>query len=220
MKENEVKKRLGIEVIKYIKPNSVIGIGSGSTVSYFIKELVRIKHYIVNTVSSSYKSSYQLNQLNIPVVDINAVKNIDIYVDSADEIDNNMYMIKGGGAALTNEKIISSLSKKFICIVNNSKLVKKLGRFPVPVEIIPFSYPLIINKIKKCVGGVPVLRSSTITDHNNLIIDIYELDLNNVKLIEKKLNNIPGIVTVGLFTQRIADIVLVGNCDGSITKFS
>ncbi|MCV2506121.1 MAG: ribose-5-phosphate isomerase RpiA [Candidatus Lightella neohaematopini] len=220
MKENEIKKRLGMEVIKYIKPNSIIGIGSGSTVSYFIKELVKIKHYIISTVSSSYKSSYQLNQLNIPVVDISLVENIDIYIDSADEIDNNMFMIKGGGAALTNEKIISSISRKFVCIVSNNKLVKKLGYFPVPVEIIPFSYPLIINKIKKCVGGIPILRSNVITDHNNLIVDIYELDLSNAKLIENKLNSIPGIVTVGLFTQRIADVVLVGNYDGSITRFS
>ncbi|MCV2528298.1 MAG: ribose-5-phosphate isomerase RpiA [Candidatus Lightella neohaematopini] len=220
MKDNEIKKRLSVEAIKYIKPNSVVGIGSGSTISYFIKELAKIKHYINNSVSSSYKSSYQLNQLDIPVVDINLVKTIDIYVDSADEIDNNMFMIKGGGAALTNEKIISSVSKKFICIVNSNKLVKKLGYFPVPVEIIPFSYPLIMNEIKKHVGGVPILRNNVITDHNNLILDIYGLDLSNVKLTENKLNNIPGIVTVGLFTQRVADIILVGNYDGSITRFS
>ncbi|QJC36903.1 ribose-5-phosphate isomerase RpiA [Enterobacteriaceae endosymbiont of Donacia vulgaris] len=207
---NKLKNIAAKFAIKYIQNNNIIGIGSGTTISHFIDLLPTVKHNIKGVVSASENSTKKLKKYNFNILNINEIKKISMYFDSADEINYKMQMIKGGGAALTNEKIISNLSETFVCIIDESKYVKYLGIHPVPIEIIPLAKNFIIQKLSY-IGATAKLRINTITEHGNLILDIYNLDLDNPIKMEKYINNIPGIVTVGLFTQKCADIVIIGN---------
>ncbi|VFP81176.1 Ribose-5-phosphate isomerase A [Buchnera aphidicola (Cinara kochiana kochiana)] len=208
-----LKKSVARAALDYIPKNSIIGIGSGSTIKFFIKELSTISRYIKGAVSSSCISEKWLNTYNIPVIDLNTLDSLDIYIDSADRVNYSMEMIKGGGGALTREKIIASVSKKFLCIVDKSKYIPKFDNFPIPVEVIPMATRSVSREIKK-LGGIPQYRKNFITDNGNNIIDIYNLCIKNPVNLEKHINNIPGIVSVGLFCNRKADLLLVSYIDG------
>lgn len=212
--QEKLKKLVSWEALKYIQLNQIIGVGTGSTVAYFIEALESIKKSIKGAVSSSNHSSEQLKRLGIPLYSLNNLDQLDIYVDSADEIDKNMQMIKGGGGALTKEKIIATASKKFICIVDSSKQVKILGsRGPLPVEVIPMARSVVAKELIR-MGGIPEYRHNTITENGNNILDVYNIKIIDAILLEKKINNIPGVVSVGLFAQRRADIILIGTQEG------
>ncbi|OQM34013.1 ribose-5-phosphate isomerase RpiA [bacterium endosymbiont of Pedicinus badii] len=211
----EILKKIGIEAIKYIPKGSILGIGTGKTVSYFIQQIQCIRHKIVGIVSTSMHSLLQIKKIKIPIFDCNFVEKIDVYIDSADEVNKNLEMIKGGGGALTAEKIVSYCSKKFICIVEEKKLVKKFKKFPIPVEIIPISYPLFCKEIKK-IGGIPIHRKNFFTENGNIIVDIYNLKISNPESLEKKINCIPGVVTNGIFSIKKADLLIVGKKNQTI----
>ncbi|AAM67948.1 ribose-5-phosphate isomerase RpiA [Buchnera aphidicola] len=213
MNLNELKKKAAWAALDYIYPGTVIGVGTGSTVFYFIQALSTVKHLISGAVSSSNSSTVLLKKNGIRVLDLNTFDFLEIYVDSADEINNDMQMIKGGGAALTKEKIIAAMSKKFVCIIDESKKVNILGTFPLPIEIIPIAFSYISKEILK-IGGQPKLRENIITDNGNVIIDVYNLFINDPISVEKKINSLPGVVSVGLFASRVADVVLIGTQKG------
>lgn len=213
MANDKLKEVVGWEALKYINTNTVIGIGTGSTVTYFIQALGSIKEKINGVISSSHDSSKQLKKLGIPVYNLNNIDNLEVYVDSADEIDTHMQMIKGGGGALTKEKIIAFAAKKFICIVDSSKKVEVLGRGPLPVEVIPMARTIVAKELIR-LGGLPEYRYGTITDNGNNILDVYNMNIVNAELLEQKINNIPGVVGVGIFAQRRADIALISTNDG------
>lgn len=213
MDQNAKKQAVAQEAIKYVKENAVLGVGTGSTVNYFIDALEPIKDKIKGAVSSSIASAERLKKLGIPVLDLNEITEFDIYVDGADEINPSMDMIKGGGAALTREKIVASVAKQFICIVDESKQVDVLGKFPLPVEVIPMARNAVIRELKK-LGGEPIYRENVITDNGNDIIDVHRLLIKNPKELEEKINNIVGVVTVGIFSKRGADVLLVGTDNG------
>ncbi|WP_343153186.1 ribose-5-phosphate isomerase RpiA [Buchnera aphidicola] len=219
MKIDELKKKAALTAIKYIKENSIVGIGTGSTVSYFIKALSTIKKKILGVISSSISSSEKIKKYGLKILDLNKVFSPIIYVDGADEINEKMEMIKGGGAALTKEKIIAASASQFICIIDETKQVKTLGNFPLPIEIIPMSYSFIKNKIIK-LGGIPKLRKNLITDNGNIIIDVYGLKILNPSILEEKINSFPGVVTVGLFSKIKADIVIIGTQSGVEVLFN
>lgn len=200
--------------LEYIQDGSVVGVGTGSTVAYFIQGLGRIKHRIEGAVSSSEQSTRMLTELGIPVLDLNAVGPLDLYVDGADECDPHARLIKGGGAALTREKIIAAASRQFICIVDPSKLVPLLGRFPVPVEVIPMARSHVAREIVK-LGGQPEWREGVITDNGNWILDVHGWQLTDPVSMERDLNAIVGVVCNGLFAARAADLVIAG---GEIRK--
>ncbi len=209
-------KRLAAEAaLKYVEDGMIVGVGTGSTVAYFIDGLARIKHQIKGTVSSSEQSTAALKAHGIDVFDLNEVGELSLYVDGADECDGAKNLIKGGGAALTREKIIAEASKQFVCIIDPSKQVKYLGKFPLPVEVIPMARSLVARTLVKMTGGQPVWRmkdetSPIITDNGNYILDLHGLQIADPAGLEAKLNQIPGVVTVGLFAQRAADVVIVG----------
>ncbi|MBX4180893.1 ribose-5-phosphate isomerase RpiA [Sodalis sp. CWE] len=214
MMKNKLKEMVGWAALKYIKPNEIVGVGTGSTVAYFIDALASIKHQIKGAVSSSETSSAKLRRLGIPLVDLNDLDCLDIYIDGADEINSNMQMIKGGVAALTREKIIATAAHKFICIVDSSKLVKTLGdKFPLPIEVIPMARSL-VTRILVSFGGTPMHRQGVLTDNGNIIIDVYNLTILDALSLEEQINNIPGVVTVGLFARRCADLALIGSEQG------
>ncbi|WP_343153374.1 ribose-5-phosphate isomerase RpiA [Buchnera aphidicola (Mindarus keteleerifoliae)] len=219
MTTNQLKKKAALEAIKYIRTNSVVGIGTGSTVSYFIQALSTIKKKIFGVISSSSSSSKKIKKYGLKILDLNKVDSPITYVDGADEINFELQMIKGGGAALTKEKIIAASSSQFICIVDESKQVKVLGNFPLPVEIIPMSYSYIKKKVIE-LGGVPKLRKNLITDNGNIILDIYGLKILNPIFLEDKINSFPGVVTVGLFSKIKANIVIIGTKSGVKTVFN
>jgi ribose 5-phosphate isomerase A len=213
MTQADKKKSAAQAAIKYIEQGSIIGVGTGSTVVHFINALADIKHDIAGAVSSSEDSTKRLKALGIEVLDLNSVGNLDIYIDGADEITEHKHMIKGGGAALTREKIIAAVAKKFICIIDDTKQVPVLGAFPLPVEVIPMARSYVAREILK-LGGDPVYRQGVVTDNGNVIIDIHNLKILNPVELERQLNAIVGVVTNGLFAQRGADIVLVGTQSG------
>ncbi|QJC36083.1 ribose-5-phosphate isomerase RpiA [Enterobacteriaceae endosymbiont of Donacia cincticornis] len=214
---NKLKSIASKVAIKYIKDDNIIGIGSGTTISQFIKILYNEKKNIKGVVSASKYSTKKLKKYNFNVYEMNKINKIGIYFDSADEINEKMQMIKGGGAALTNEKIISNYSDTFICIIDQSKYVKNLGKLhPVPIEIIPSAENFITRKLSY-IGAIAKLRKKTITEHGNFILDVYNLDLHNPLKTEKYINTIPGVVTVGLFTQRCADIVIIGKYNSTVS---
>lgn len=213
IKQEELKKIVAFEALKYIKHNSVVGIGTGTTIKYFIEALRSIKNKIKGVVVSSECSLNHIQSLNIKIFDLNELDSIDIYIDSADEINHNMQMIKGGGGALTREKIIAEVAKTFVCIVDVTKLVNVLGSFPLPIEIIPMARNLVVRKIAY-LGGKAVYRRDVITDNNNIILDVYNLSILEPIKLEKIINNIPGVVTVGLFSCRKADIALISTKEG------
>lgn len=213
MINDQLKKKVGWEALKYVKANTIIGVGTGSTVTYFIKALESIKEKVNGVISSSIDSSNQLKKLGIPLYNLNNIDNLEVYIDSADEIDIHMQMIKGGGGALTKEKIIAFAAKKFICIVDSSKQVEMLGRGPLPVEVIPMARSLVARELIR-LGGLPEYRQGVITDNGNSILDVYNMNIVNAVLLEQRINNIPGVVSVGIFAQRRADIALIGTKNG------
>ncbi|ORT52118.1 ribose 5-phosphate isomerase [Vibrio sp. qd031] len=214
MTQDEMKKEAGWAALKYVEPNSIVGVGTGSTVNHFIDALGSMKEEIKGAVSSSEASTKRLQELEIPVFDCNEVGGLDVYVDGADEINANKEMIKGGGAALTREKIVAAIADKFICIVDDTKAVDVLGQFPLPVEVIPMARSFIGRELVK-LGGDPAYREGVITDNGNIIIDVYGLSITNPKELEDKINALPGVVTVGLFAHRGADVVITGTPQGA-----
>jgi len=196
-----------------LQPDSVIGVGTGSTANFFIEELARIKGDINATVASSEESARRLRAHGIPVVDLNSVAEVTVYVDGADEANEYLQLIKGGGAALTREKIVAAVAKKFICIADASKLVPVLGRFPLPVEVIPMARSHVARQIVK-LGGDPEWRQGVVTDNGNLILDVHNMSIVDPRQLETALNQITGVVTNGLFALRPADLLLLGTADG------
>lgn len=214
--QNTQKKLAGEYAIKYIEDDMIVGVGTGSTVKYFIDKLAEIKHKIRGAVSSSEQSSNLLKQHGIAIFDLNSAGPLDIYIDGADEINHSLEMIKGGGAALTREKIIAACARKFICIADESKYVMKLGTFPLPVEVIPMARSYVARQIVK-LGGAPDWREGVITDNGNYILDVHNLDILEPIALEEKLNNIVGVVTNGLFAARGADELVLAKNDGTIS---
>ncbi len=206
-------KRMAAEAaLKYVK-DGVVGVGTGSTVNHFIDLLATAKHRIDGAVSSSDASTERLKSHGIQVVDLNAADELDIYVDGADESNHQLELIKGGGGALTREKIITAASKQFICIADESKLVKMLGSFPLPVEVIPMARSLVARELVR-LGGTPIWREGFISDNGNIILDVHNLEIMQPISLEQKINNITGVVTVGLFAQRPADLLILGTANG------
>ena len=217
MTQDELKRAAAQAAFDYVKGklqgDSVLGIGTGSTANYFIDLLASIKGNIEATVASSEASKQRLLKVGLPVLDLNAVNSVDIYVDGADEANERLELIKGGGAALTREKIIAATAKEFVCIADESKLVSQLGGFPLPVEVIPMARGHVAREIVK-LGGDPVWREGVITDNGNIIIDIYHFLIPAPRIIEEKINNIVGVVTNGLFALRPADVLLLATATG------
>jgi len=211
--QDDKKRAAAQAAISYIEQGSIVGVGTGSTVNYFIDALAKIKDDIKGAVSSSDASSARLKSHGIEVLDLNSVGSFDIYVDGADEITEHKHMIKGGGAALTREKIVAAVAKTFVCIVDDTKLVPMLGHFPLPVEVIPLARSYVAREMVK-LGGDPVYREGVVTDNGNVILDVHNLEILNPPELESKLNQIVGVVTNGIFAHRAADIVLIGNDDG------
>ncbi|UOU78694.1 ribose-5-phosphate isomerase RpiA [Edwardsiella anguillarum] len=213
MTQDELKKAVGWAALKYVQPGTIVGVGTGSTASLFIDALATMKGQIEGAVSSSDASTAKLKSLGIPVFDLNEVDALDIYVDGADEINGAMQMIKGGGAALTREKIVAAVAKTFVCIVDASKQVDILGHFPLPVEVIPMARAYVARELVK-LGGQPVYRQGVLTDNGNVILDVHNLQIMEPCKLENAINAIAGVVTVGLFANRGADVALVGCADG------
>ncbi|WP_409311281.1 ribose-5-phosphate isomerase RpiA [Pectobacterium sp. B1J-3] len=213
MTQDELKKAVGWAALDYVRPDTIVGVGTGSTAAHFIDALGSIKHQIKGAVSSSDASTAKLKSLGIPVFDCNDVDSLDVYVDGADEINGHMQMIKGGGAALTREKIIAAISRQFVCIVDASKQVDVLGKFPLPVEVIPMARAYVARELAK-MGAQPVYRQGVVTDNGNIILDVHNLNMMDAVAVENHINGIAGVVTVGLFANRGADVALVGTADG------
>ncbi|QDX28854.1 ribose-5-phosphate isomerase RpiA [Dickeya poaceiphila] len=213
MTQDELKKAVGWAALDYVRPGTIVGVGTGSTAAHFIDALGSIKHQIEGAVSSSDASTAKLKSLGIPVFDCNDVEALDVYVDGADEINPHMQMIKGGGAALTREKIVAAIARQFVCIVDATKQVDVLGRFPLPVEVIPMARAYVARELVK-MGGQPVYRDGVITDNGNIILDVHNMNLSDAVAMENRINSLAGVVTVGLFANRGADVALVGTADG------
>ncbi|MBX3713229.1 MAG: ribose-5-phosphate isomerase RpiA [Lysobacter sp.] len=207
---SEMKRLAAEKALEYVEDGMIVGVGTGSTVAYFIDGLARIKDRIKAAVSSSEQSTERLRAHGIEVQDLNATGPLSLYVDGADECDGHRRLIKGGGAALTREKIIAEASKTFVCIVDPSKQVGILGRFPLPVEVIPMARSLVAREIVRITGGQPVWRDGVVTDNGNWILDVHGLAITDPVGMERDLNQIPGVVSVGLFARRPADVVIVG----------
>ncbi len=214
MTQDEMKKEAAWAALKYVERDSIVGVGTGSTVNHFIDALGSIKDDIKGAVSSSEASTQRLIDLGIEVFDCNDVMKLDIYVDGADEINAHRDMIKGGGAALTREKIVAAIADKFICIVDDTKAVDILGQFPLPVEVIPMARSYVGRELVK-LGGDPAYREGVITDNGNVILDVHNMEIVNPKELERAINAIPGVVTVGLFAARGADVVITGTPNGA-----
>lgn len=204
------KRQAGEKAIEYVEDGMVVGVGTGSTVAFFIDALAGIRHRIAGAVSSSEQSSARLRGHGIEVLDLNATGPLALYVDGADECDPYKRLVKGGGAALTREKIIAEASERFVCIIDAAKQVDVLGRFPLPVEVVPMARSLVARQILGKTGGQPVWREGTTTDNGNWVLDVHNLSIVDPVGLERELNQIPGVVSVGLFARRPADVVIVG----------
>ena len=213
MSQDDRKKEVAKAAIKYIEDDSIVGVGTGSTVNFFIEELGKIKDRIKGAVSSYVASEELLKQQGIPVLSLNDVSEIPVYVDGADETTEQCHLIKGGGGALTREKIVAAASKQFVCIVDDSKLVSVLGNFPLPIEVIPMAQNYVAGQVAK-LGGQPKLREGFVTDNGNVILDVHNMKIEKPVELEQQLNGIVGVVTNGLFAQRPANIVLIASADG------
>jgi ribose 5-phosphate isomerase A len=213
MTQDELKKRVGEAALAYVVPGSVVGVGTGSTVNCFIDALATIRHRIAGAVSSSERSTERLRAHGIEVLDSNALDGIPVYIDGADEIDHGGHMIKGGGAALTREKIVADTAERFICIADESKLVSTLGQFPLPIEVIPMAAAQIARRIR-AIGGEPVLRQGVVTDNGGHIIDVRGLRIADPLAMETEINQWPGVVTVGIFARHRASVCLLGTPAG------
>ncbi len=205
-----MKKVVALEAIKYIEDDMVLGIGTGSTVNFLIDALPSLNKNIKQIVSSSESSSTRLKNLGFEISDLNNLDGIDLYIDGADETNPHLQLIKGGGGALTREKIIAEAAKKFVCIADQSKMVKRLGKFPLPIEVIPMARSAIARKLV-ILGGQPIWRENFITDNGNEILDVHNLKIDEPKELESKINQIPGVITVGLFAHRSADILIIAD---------
>lgn len=214
MNQDEMKKAAAIKALTFIKNDSIVGVGTGSTVNHFIDALATIKDKITGAVSSSEESTKRLKAHGIDVFDLNSVDVLDVYIDGADEITKHMAMIKGGGAALTREKIVAAVAKQFICIADDSKQVPLLGQFPLPVEVIPMARSYVARELVK-LGGDPVYRQGVITDNGNVILDVHNLEILDPKKLETDINAIVGVVTNGLFALRGANILVLGTQQGT-----
>ncbi len=217
MDQNELKKKVARAALSYIEPllekDSVIGVGTGTTTNCFIEELTGIRDKLYGTVSSSEASTRRLKELGIPVYDLNSVDEVTFYVDGADEANKYLQLIKGGGGALTREKIVAAVARQFVCIVDESKMVDVLGEFPLPVEVIPMARSYVGRQIVK-LGGDPVYREGFITDNGNQILDIYNLSVVDPRELEQQLDQVTGVVANGLFAVRPADYLLVAGSQG------
>lgn len=217
MDQNQLKQAVAKAALKFIKPDlkpeAIIGVGTGSTANCFIDELARVKNDFRGAVASSNASAERLRGHGIEVFELNEVDKLTVYVDGADEANRKLQLIKGGGAALTQEKIVASVAKTFVCIADESKAVQKLGSFPLAVEVIPMARSAVARKLHS-LGGNPVYREGAVTDNGNQILDVYELDIKDAIALEKEINNIPGVVTNGLFALRPADVLLLGTAEG------
>lgn len=211
----EAKRLAAEKAIDFIEDGMIVGVGTGSTVAYFIDALAGIKDRIAGAVSSSIDSTKKLQAHGIPVLELNESGPLALYVDGADECDASKCLIKGGGAALTREKIIAEASDKFVCIIDPSKRVSVLGTFPLPVEVIPMALALVGGVLTQ-LGGRPQLREGVVTDNGNMIIDVHGLQITDPVTMEKSINQIPGVVTVGLFARRRADIIIEGTQEPTI----
>jgi ribose 5-phosphate isomerase A len=213
MTADEKKQAVAKAALEYVQDNMIVGVGTGSTVNHFINYLATIKHRIEGGVSSSKASEDLMRKYHIPVIDLNSVDEIPIYVDGADETTRHLQLIKGGGGALTREKIVAAVSKTFVCIVDDSKVVDTLGKFPLPVEVIPMARSHVARSIAR-LGGKPLLREGFVTDNGNIILDVHNLTILNPVELEQQLNQITGVVTNGLFAIRPADVLLVADNQG------
>jgi len=213
MTQDELKQAVARAAIEHVPVGGVIGVGTGSTANFFIAELAKVKHRFDAAVASSEGTAQRLKALGIDVVDLNGVVELSVYVDGADEVDRSLAMIKGGGGALTREKIVGAVARTFVCIADASKLVEVLGRFPLPVEVIPMARSYVAREMVK-LGGQPEWRNSFVTDNGNAILDVWNLHIDKPVELEQRINQIPGVVTNGLFAQRPADVLLLGTADG------
>ena len=213
MNQDELKRQVAEAALEYVEAGTIIGVGTGSTANMFIDALARIKGKIEGTVASSVASAERLKGHGIPVLDLNDAGELSVYIDGADESNKYLHLIKGGGGALTREKIVAGASRKFVCIADESKLVDVLGAFPLPIEVIPMARSFVARELVKR-GGRPVLREGFTTDNGNIILDVHDLQIMEPAKLEDELNNIPGIVTVGIFALRPADVLLLGTQEG------
>ena len=213
MTQDEMKKAVAMAALDYVEMGSIVGVGTGSTANFFIDGLATIKGKIDGTVASSVASADRLKGHGIRVLDLNEAGQLGLYVDGADESNRFLHLVKGGGGALTREKIVAAASEKFVCIADESKLVDVLGKFPLPVEVIPMAQSYVAREIVK-MGGRPVLREGFTTDNGNIILDVHDLEIMEPTKLEQQLNNVAGVVTNGLFALRPADILLLGKPDG------
>ena len=213
MTQEEQKQAAAEAALEFIELGSVVGVGTGSTANYFIDALAQVKGKLDGAVASSEASAARLTAMGIPVLDLNRTGDLSLYVDGADEATRNLHLIKGGGGALTREKIVASASRKFVCIVDESKLSDVLGSFPLPVEVIPMAQSLVSRKLIG-MGGLPELRPDLTTDNGNVILDVRNLDLTDPMTVETALNAIAGVVDNGIFAQQRADVLLVGRGSG------
>ncbi len=213
MTQDELKALVGQAATAYVHPGSVIGVGTGTTVNCFIESLAKLKDCVAGAVSSSEQSSVRLRAHGIPVLDANDVESLAVYIDGADEIDHRGCMIKGGGGALTREKIVADLAERFICIADESKLVQTLGRYPLPVEVIPMARALVMRRLR-ALGGQPVLREGFVTDNGCAILDVHDLMIADPSATERELGQWPGVVTVGVFARNRASVCLLGTPSG------
>jgi len=213
MTQDELKQAVAREAIKHVVEDAVIGVGTGSTANFFIDELARMKNRIAGAVASSERSAERLKGRGIRVLDLNSVNELPVYIDGADEITEHLAMIKGGGGALTREKIVAAVAKKFVCIADESKLVPVLGKFPLPVEVIAMARAYVARQMVR-LGGQPKLREGFATDNGNIVLDVWGLSILNPVELETAVNNIAGVVTNGLFARRGADVLLLGTRTG------
>ena len=217
MDSEEQKKQAALKSLEFINDDCILGVGTGSTVNHLIEALPSVKTKIEAVTSSSEASTKLLEENGFRVDDLSSVGSPDVYIDGADEITQHFHMIKGGGGALTREKIIAEASRKFVCIIDGSKLVDLLGKFPLPVEVIPMAKSLVARELTK-LGGLPELRHDFVTDNGNLILDVHNLKILDPVDIESHINNIPGVVTNGIFAKRSANVMIIGNEQGPMIK--
>ncbi|WP_345533673.1 ribose-5-phosphate isomerase RpiA [Viridibacterium curvum] len=213
MNQDELKRSVAMSALAYVPEGKIIGVGTGSTANFFIDGLASMKDRITGAVASSEASAARLRSHGIPLFDLNEITELPVYVDGADEIDGQMCMIKGGGAALTREKIVAAVARRFVCICDASKLVGYLGRFPLPVEVIPMASAQVMRALA-ALGGQPKLRAGVVTDNGNCIIDVAGLEIRDPVELETEINHIVGVVTNGLFARRKADVLLLGEAGG------
>jgi ribose 5-phosphate isomerase A len=213
MNQDDLKQAVAREAIRYVVDDAVIGVGSGSTADFFINELGKLKNRIAGAVASSEKTAERLKRHGIRLFDLNGVDELPVYVDGADEITEHLAMIKGGGGALTREKIVAAVAKRFVCIADESKLVPVLGKFPLPVEVIPMARAYVGRQMVR-LGGQPRLREGFTTDNGNMVLDVWGLSILNPVELETAINNVTGVVTNGLFARRGADVLLLGTQSG------